>query len=262
MRYTWLLFDADGTLFDYDRAEAAALQSTFEQMGQPFEPGYTENYRRFNGQIWLDFEQGTISQERLRTLRFERLFEAVGVDLSPEAFSPRYLQNLAQGTGLIDGAEEVVRALHGRIGLMLITNGLRDVQRPRFARSALNGYFAGLVISEEVGAAKPSARIFDVAFEQMGHPGREEVLMVGDSLTSDIRGGVDYGIDTCWFNPGRRPRDPELEIRYEIQELRQLLDLVGGDSPSKPSRVPATGALGISARSGRPVDRAGRIEGA
>jgi 2-haloacid dehalogenase len=226
MIYKWVLFDADGTLFDYDRAESAALQRTFEEMGQGFEPRYVEAYRQINSQIWLEFEQGRISQERLRTLRFEMLFEAAGVRLSPETFSTRYLRNLAQGTDLIDGAEEVVRTLHGRTGLMLITNGLQEVQRPRFARSALNGFFAGLVISEEVGAAKPHPRIFDVAFEQMGQPGREEVLMVGDSLTSDMRGGSDYGIDTCWYNPGQQPRNPDVEIRYEIQDLRQLLNLL------------------------------------
>jgi 2-haloacid dehalogenase len=226
MTYQWVLFDADGTLFDYDRAEAKALQRTFEQIGQVCGPGYVEAYRRINGQIWLEFELGKTSQERLRTRRFELLFEAVGAELSPEAFSAQYLQNLAEGTDLIDGAEEVIRTLYGQIGLMLITNGLQEVQRPRFARSALNGFFADLVISEEVGAAKPDPRIFDVAFEAMGQPGREAVLMVGDSLTSDMRGGVDYGIDTCWFNPGRLPRDPDIEIRYEIQDLRQLLSLV------------------------------------
>jgi YjjG family noncanonical pyrimidine nucleotidase len=227
MIYEWLLFDADSTLFDYDRAEASALRRTFEEMGRPFEPGHAEAYRRINGQIWLEFEQGRISQERLRTRRFELLFDAVGVELPPEAFSARYLRNLAEGTYLIDGALEVIQSLHGRIGLMLITNGLKEVQRPRFARSALSGYFADLVISEEVGAAKPDARIFDVAFARMGHPRREAVLMVGDSLTSDMRGGADYGIDTCWFNPGQRPRNPDVGIRYEIRDLRELLDLIG-----------------------------------
>jgi 2-haloacid dehalogenase len=224
--YEWILFDADGTLFDYDRAEANALQRTFEEMGQRFEPGFVDAYRRVNGQIWLDFERGRISQERLRTRRFELLFEDTGLDLSPETFSPRYLQNLAHCTDLIDGAEEVVRALYGRTSLMLITNGLQEVQWPRFVGSALRGYFDGLVISEEVGVAKPAPGIFDVAFKAMGHPDRAAVLMVGDSLTSDMRGGIDYGIDTCWFNPGRQPRDPELEIRYEIHDLRQLLGLV------------------------------------
>jgi 2-haloacid dehalogenase len=234
MTYQWVLFDADGTLFDYDRAEATALRRTFAQMGQASRPGYVEAYRRINGQIWLEFEQGKISQERLRTRRFELLFEDVGIELSPETFSAQYLQNLAQGTDLIDGAEEVVQALYGWIGLMLITNGLQEVQRPRLARSALNGFFADLVISEEVGAAKPDPRIFDVAFEAMGHPGREEVLMVGDSLTSDMRGGVDYGLDTCWFNPKGRPRDPDLDIRYEIQNLHELLSLVEvGGAPSR-----------------------------
>jgi 2-haloacid dehalogenase len=227
MNYSWLLLDADGTLFDYDRAEAAALRRTFEQLGAPFEPGHVEVYRRINGQIWLDFEQGRISQEDLRTRRFEILFDAVGVRLAPGAFSIRYLDNLAHGTDLIDGAAEVVRALHGRVDLMLITNGLHEVQRPRIARSALNGYFADLVISEEVGAAKPDPLIFDVAFQRMGRPRKEAVLMVGDSLTSDMRGAAAYGLDACWYNPEGRPRDPGVPIRYEIRDLRQLLDLVG-----------------------------------
>jgi 2-haloacid dehalogenase len=228
MKYEWLLLDADGTLFDYDHAEAMALQRTFEQMGCAFEPGHAEVYRRINGQIWLDFEQGCISQEDLRTRRFELLFDAVGVDLAPGTFSVAYLQNLAWGTRLIDGAAEVVRALHGRVGLMLITNGLREVQRPRFERSALNGYFAGLVISEEVGAAKPHPLIFDEAFQRMGRPRKEAVLMVGDSLTSDMCGGVGYGLDTCWYNPEGRPRDPDVPVRYEIRDLRQLLSLLDG----------------------------------
>ncbi|MEJ2210839.1 MAG: YjjG family noncanonical pyrimidine nucleotidase [Anaerolineae bacterium] len=227
MKYEWLLLDADGTLFDYDHAEAMALQRTFEQMGHTFDPGYAQAYRRINGQIWLDFEQGRISQERLRTRRFELLFDAVGARLDPEAFSLAYLENLAWGTRLMDGAEDVVQALHGRVGLMLITNGLQDVQRPRLARSALDGYFADLVISEEVGAAKPDPLIFDVAFQRMGRPPKEAVLMVGDSLTSDMRGGVDYGLDTCWYNPEGRPRNPDVPVRFEIRDLRQLLGLLG-----------------------------------
>jgi 2-haloacid dehalogenase len=226
MKYQWLLFDADGTLFEYDRAEAEALQRTFEQFGCPFEPGYAEAYRRINGDIWLAFEQGEITQTRLRTERFERLFGAVGVNLEAASFSAQYLQNLAEGTYLVDGAAEVVQALYGRVGLALITNGLRDVQRPRFARSAIGKYFSRLVISEEVGAAKPDPQIFEVAFQQMGWPHKQDVLMIGDSLSSDMKGGSDYGIDTCWFNPAGKPRELDVEVRYEIADLRELLPLV------------------------------------
>ena len=226
MKYTWLLFDADDTLFDYDKAEVAALQGTFDLLGLPYEEPYARVYRQINGDIWLDFEKGRISQQRLRTKRFELLFDAFHIECDPSEFSVRYLENLASHADLVDGAEELVRELHGRAGLLLITNGLADVQRARFARSTVLPYFADVVISEEVGAAKPDPKIFDVAFSKMGLPRRDEVLIVGDSLTSDIRGGNLYGIDTCWFNPGRRPRDPGVEIRYEIGELGELLGIL------------------------------------
>jgi 2-haloacid dehalogenase len=120
----------------------------------------------------------------------------------------------------------MIRALHGNVGLAVITNGLKDVQRPRLARSAVGQYLDHVVISEEVGAAKPDRRIFDAAFHLMDHPGKEEVLIVGDGLTSDIQGGNEYGIDTCWFNPLRRPCDPDIASRYEITSLSELLSIV------------------------------------
>ena len=112
--------------------------------------------------------------------------------------------------------------------MVLLTNGLKAVQRPRFARSALRECFHDVVISEEVGFAKPDPRIFDIAFERMGQPAKEEVLMVGDSLNADIRGGIGYGIDTCWFNPEGAPREggSELAIRYEIRHLGELASLI------------------------------------
>jgi 2-haloacid dehalogenase len=227
VKYKWFLFDADGTLFDYDKAEGEALRRTFEAFGFEFAPSHAETYRRINSEIWLQFEQGRISQERLRTRRFELLFEALQVGCDPVAFSSRYLRNLAEGSELIDGAEEVVRSLQSQAGLMIITNGLADVQRPRFARSAIGDCFVDIVISEEVGAAKPHKKIFDVAFEKMDGPKKEDVLIVGDSLTSDIKGGNNYGIDTCWFNARRQPREGDVEIRHEIADLRELLNLVG-----------------------------------
>ena len=228
MKYKWLLFDADGTLFDYDKAEGIALRSTFEVLGLAYEARYAQVYRRINGEIWLDFENGKISQERLRTRRFELLFDAIEIDCDPGEFSRRYLANLALGTDLIEGAEDVVKSLHGRVGLLLITNGLADVQRPRFARSTVGQYFSDVVISEEVGAAKPDTAIFEVAFAKMGFPKKEEVLIVGDSLTSDIKGGHNYGIDTCWFNPERKPSVSGVVAHYEIGELKELLLLLEG----------------------------------
>jgi 2-haloacid dehalogenase len=232
MTYRWILFDADGTLFDYDKAEAKALVKSFDEIGYPFEPRYAAAYRQINGQIWEDFEKGLITQNELRVRRFELLFEATSVEADAAVFSDLYLRFLAQGTDLIEGAEEILQVLNGKVGMVIITNGLKDVQRPRLARSTIGHYFDEVVISEEVGSAKPKSRIFDVAFERMGNPAKGEVLIVGDSLTSDIAGGINYGIDTCWFNPGGLPIPQEFEIGqskrigFEIGRLSQLLEIL------------------------------------
>jgi YjjG family noncanonical pyrimidine nucleotidase len=226
MKYKWLLFDADGTLFDYDQAESSALETTFRTFRLGFEPAYREVYRQINQQLWLEFEQGAVSSIVLRVRRFERLFANIGLEVDTQAFSDSYLLHLANSSQLMAGALEVVQALHPHYQLALITNGLKEVQRPRFAQSALKDYFAGLIISEEVGAAKPDRAIFEAAFVQMGHPHRAEALMIGDSLTSDIQGGYNYGIETCWFNPTHAPRPVNIASQYEITHLTELISLL------------------------------------
>ncbi|MBN1993053.1 MAG: YjjG family noncanonical pyrimidine nucleotidase [Anaerolineae bacterium] len=221
MKYKWLLFDADGTLFDYDRAEQFALQHTFGQLGYPFEERYLHAYRRINHAIWLEFEQGKIDQASLRTRRFELLFETVNITYNPQVFSAAYLANLAAASFLMAGAEETVELLSPKYNILIITNGLAEVQRPRFKGSAIYRHIKEIIISEEVGAAKPDPQIFSLAFARMRHPAKNEVLIIGDSLTSDIQGGRNYGIDTCWFNPHRQINGQILPT-FEIQTLAEL----------------------------------------
>ena len=223
MKYTWLLLDADGTLFDYDKAEAMALEKAFVKAGYAYQPAYREAYQRINDQLWQAFEHGELSADTIKVRRFQELFTAIGLRGDPVRFSSQYLACLAERADLLDGAEALVRALYGQINMLVITNGLAEVQRHRFARSGLQPYIADIVISDEVGASKPDPRIFDVAFTRMGNPAREAVLMVGDSLSSDMRGGRGYGIDVCWFNPAGRPRPEDLDIQYEIADLSELL---------------------------------------
>lgn len=243
MKYTWILFDADGTLFDYDKGEHDALSGTFAQFGLAFDPLYLGLYHAINDLVWRDFERGLTTQERLKTERFARLFAALGLKDAPDAgaFSVAYLDNLGDCADLLPGAETVVNALRGHARLGLITNGLHAVQRPRLRKSPIGDAFEVVVVSEEVGASKPGAAIFDAAFALMGQPRKEEVLIVGDSLTSDIRGGSDYGIDTCWLNPTGRPRPADLNIRYEIHALEDLLPLIAPRLPrSYPLKSGAT----------------------
>lgn len=224
-KYTWLLFDADGTLFDFDTAEVKALANAFAEFSFPYDTATGDTYRAINQQIWRQLEQGQITPEALRTTRFLRLFTAVGLQAEPEPFSQAYLRHLANCGHLLDGAETIIRQLSQRYRLALITNGLSDVQRPRLAASPLHPFFETITISDEVGVAKPDGRIFDIAFSQMGQPDKKAVLMIGDSLTSDMQGGHDYGLDTCWFNPQGKPGNG-LPLTYEIQQLTALLTIL------------------------------------
>ena len=226
MPYTWILFDADGTLFDYDQAEINALEGAFHDLGLPFIDDYIKTYRAINLQVWQDFEAGRVSSIRLRTLRFERLFEAAGINANPADFSRCYLARLARQSVLMPDAEETVRALSRQSQMAIVTNGLKDVQRPRLAGSPIADHFAHMIISEEVGAAKPHPAYFEFVLDHIGRPPLANILIVGDSLTSDIQGGINAGIDTCWYNPLGLPNNQPVRPRYVIRTLTEILRIV------------------------------------
>ena len=228
MRYRWLLFDADGTLFDYDTAEASALAVAWGETGLAPPSALLEVYRRINAALWKDYEAGAIGQAELQIERFVRLVGELDGPADPTRLSRDYLGHLARQTDLLEGARELLDRVSGRFQLALITNGIPEVQRPRLESSGFDRLFPVVVISGEEGVAKPAPEIFDVALRRMGGPPREEILLIGDSLTSDIRGGVDYGLDTCWFNPAGRELGDGPEPRYEIRRLDELHKIVGG----------------------------------
>jgi len=226
LKYDWIFFDADGTLFDYDAAEAAALKGAFECCELPFEPGIGARYSEINAAIWREFELGELDQNDLKTLRFDRLFEEVGLRGDAVVFSGHYLEILGRQTTLLAGAEDFLRALPGGLHLLLITNGLAEVQVPRFAASTIRDCFAEIVISGEIGLAKPDPAIFDFAFERIGRPAKDRVLMIGDNLGSDILGGANYGVDTCWYNPAGLANGHGVTPTFEIRKLDEILEIV------------------------------------
>src|ERR1035438_3398723 len=222
--YQWLLFDADGTLFDYERAEATALEQAFGLIGVAFDPSYLPPYQRINQALWQAVERGEITPGVVKLRRFELLLEAIGVGRWTSTLSAHYLECLAACSELIEDASEVLQALHGKYRIAILTNGLQVVQRGRLARSVIRDHIADIIISEEIGFAKPAKEFFDIAMARLGHPSVREVLMIGDGWASDIQGAVQYGIDACWYNPGRMPRPATTEITREIASLRELTD--------------------------------------
>jgi 2-haloacid dehalogenase len=221
-RYRWLIFDADGTLFDFHLGETTALRLATRKHGFEYSSYLHDVYNAISAELWGQFERGETTLKNLRVSRFERLFSELGIDAEPESFNVDFMDDLGLQTQLLPGAEEVIRDLSARFRLLLATNGIAVVQRPRFARSSIRKYFEDVVISDEIGVAKPQAGFMEEAFSKMGEPPRSEVLMIGDSLSSDIAAGVNYGVDTCWFNPENLPLDGAPTPTYTISKLSEL----------------------------------------
>ena len=200
-RYKYILLDADDTLFDFKASEQASIIKTAEEFGFTVTIDDVALYSKINKSVWEAFEEGRYSREELQTLRFQKWFESINLAVDNSLFNISYKENLADSSILIKGALEFVKQLSKFSTLYIVTNGLSVTQRKRFANSPIAEYIKKIYISEEIGYAKPDKRYFDYIFKDLGICDKSQVLIFGDSLTSDMQGGKKAGITTCRYNP-------------------------------------------------------------
>lgn len=223
MKYEWLLFDLDDTLLDFSVSEHFALTKSLAKVGIDFQATHLEIYEQINRKCWDDFEAGKLPQSAINNTRFSRFLAAM--NLSNENaidFGNYYLEQLSEKAVYMKGADKLLQEQHGKYKLGIVTNGLKEVQRPKLMKNNLANYFNIIVVSDEIGVSKPNAPFFDYAFKEMKFPNKEKVLIIGDSLNSDIRGGHNYGIDTCWYNFKKKHNQTSLKPTFEIDDLDQL----------------------------------------
>ena len=226
MPYPYLLFDADNTLFDFDQAERNAHLLLCRAHGLAFsEEGY-QLYHKCNADLWRDFDRGLCTKEYLLVERFRRYLAITGERADPEALNRDHLRALGEGAMLLPGAEELCRVLSRDHRLYLLTNAVASVQKTRFANSAIAPYFQGVFISEEVGVGKPDPAYFEYVFRAVPGLTRDNALVIGNSLTSDMQGANNASLPCCWFNPKGQPRPQGLRIDYEIRALEELYAIV------------------------------------
>ena len=226
--YKTILLDIDNTLFDYLKAENYAVRTTFEDFGfftsvseSKFEE-IKKEYRTINDLLWEKLEKGKITSTELKIERFRILFEKINLKYSAEEFSKKYLKRLGEGAFLFDGAEELCRYLHGKYKLGIITNGMKEVQYSRVENSAIGKYIDKIIVSDDIGISKPNAGIFEYALKKLGTENKKESIMVGDSLSADIQGGINFGIDTCWVNLQNEYSDGKIKPKYTVTSLEEI----------------------------------------
>lgn len=220
--YEWILFDADETLFHFDAF--SGLQRMFSQFGVTFNQQNYQEYQSINKPLWTDYQNGTINAQQLQHRRFNSWADKL--QTTPANLNSAFMTAMAEICAPIDGAVSLLNMLREHTKLGIITNGFTELQQTRLERTGLRGHFDLLVISEEIGIAKPHRDIFEHALINMGNPRRENVLMVGDNPDSDILGSINAGLDTCWINHENKPTPVGIVPNYQVNTLAALEQLL------------------------------------
>ncbi len=228
-QYPVVLFDLDNTLSDFSSAQQVALPALLADHGVPDGIDYLPTFKRLADPLWGQLEAGELTLDTLNDERFRLLIEHTDLDLDPSVLAPQYLAWLGRSGVLWPGAVELLDQLRGNVTMGLVTNGYAEVQRPRLAQFGLDDYFASVTVSSEIGHAKPSQAFFDVALAAHDNPDPSTVLVVGDSLSSDIAGGASAGCATCWFNPAGKEAPDSPRIDHVATTLADVAGIVLGD---------------------------------
>lgn len=224
-KYKFLLFDADDTLLDFKAAELEALSKLFHSLSLELTPTIHQRYHEINISLWKAFEKNEITRDQIISTRFRLLFHELKIDNIPNTIETDYLDYLAQGHQTIHGAKELLTTLKSSHQLYIVSNGIASTQHRRLKESGLYEYFNDIFISEDTGYQKPQKGFFEYVQAHIPNFQKDKALIIGDSLSSDIQGGFNFGIDTCWYHPNAQENPKNLPINYEITSLSDLLTL-------------------------------------
>lgn len=221
-----VLFDLDDTLFDFHKAEKIALTKTLVHFGIDPTEETLALYRTINAAHWKRLELGEISREEVKVGRYRELFETIGVECDPVKATAYYESMLAIGHYFMPGAPELLEELYRKYRLYIVSNGTAKVQEGRIGSSGITKYMDGIFISQILGANKPDKQFFDICFAEIPDFLLSETVIIGDSLSSDIKGGINAGITTVWFNPKGIENDSDIKPDYTIKELSEVPGLL------------------------------------
>lgn len=221
-----VLFDLDDTLFDFHKAEKIALTKTLVHFGIDPTEETLALYSTINAAHWKRLELGEISREEVKVGRYRELFETIGIECDPVKATAYYESMLAIGHYFMPGAPELLGELYRKYRLYIVSNGTAKVQEGRIGSSGITKYMDGIFISQILGANKPDKQFFDICFAEIPDFSLSETVIIGDSLSSDIKGGINAGITTVWFNPKGIENDSDIKPDYTINELSEVPGLL------------------------------------
>ena len=222
--YTHILFDLDNTLLDFNRASKLAFKTTIRHLDIDYAEDHYNAYKQINKEVWQEYEKGKLSKQGIIKNRWNAIHSLLKIETDPQLTNKYYLDQLVVYSELIDGAAEMLeKMVQKNIKMGLITNGFKDVQKQKIKKLGIRKYFQAIVISDEIGVNKPDIQFFQYTLEKLKNPRPEEVLIVGDNLGSDILGGHQSGLDTCWYNPDKLLNENSFNPTFEVRDYKSIL---------------------------------------
>lgn len=221
-----VLTDIDNTLLDFDKCSEQSIKRACELTGVPYSHQLFLTFLKINDGLWSGIEQGTLTKPQLHAVRFHKVFEAADIKGDGDLFEKLYCENLERSHIKIEGAEDILKYLHSKYFVAAASNAAHKQQFYRLKEAGLTDYIDDMFVSTEIGYEKPTAGFFDACMEKLNsvksNIGKSEVIIIGDSISADIKGGVNYGIKTCWFNRKRLAAPTGLDIDYTVEKLEDI----------------------------------------
>lgn len=226
MKFETILIDIDNTLLDFSASEKIAFNKLLNGLNIPYSVELEQHYKKINHKLWSDYEKGLITSDTIKEQRFAKSLEHFNLPYSGLELDAMFRNHIEENTVLIPNAPELLEAVADDYNLVVVTNGIASSQYQRLVNAKMIPYFDYVAVSSEIGFTKPSNEFFTTLLKEFPHINQETTLIVGDSLSADIQGGINWGIKTCWFNPNNAKNTTHIKPDFEVTDLMQVLEIV------------------------------------
>ncbi len=221
-----ILMDLDNTIIDFNECARHSIMGIFEDLGFAYNENVFTTFITENVKIWKRLELGEIDKPYLRANRWNIILGKLGIDYDGTIIEEHFENGVAMGAYPVDGAYELLDYLHSKYDIFVVSNGFRFVQESRIKIGDYGKYFKDIFLSEDIGIQKPDLRFFDYCYKNIGFPPKDELILIGDSLSADIKGGNDFGIDTIWFNKNKDPESDTIRPTYTVNRLKEIENIL------------------------------------